>query len=121
MVVHERVAGDRQAVARAHRPQAIAAGRRIRTTNALGNSTTSIFDPASRLIASIDPLLNRTSMVYDASGRQVRTTNALNNSTTSIFDPAGRLLASIDPLLHRTSIDLRRGGSPGSHHERAWQ
>ena len=60
------------------------------------------------MIASIDPLLNRTSTTYDAASRPIRTTNPLAFISTSVYDLDNRLVASVDPLLNRTSYAFDR-------------
>ena len=42
----------------------------IRTTNPLGFITTSVFDKLLRPVASVDPLLNRTTTTFDVAGRR---------------------------------------------------
>ena len=85
----------------------------IRTTNPLGQITTSVFDMTNRLAATVDPLLNRTSMSYDLADDPIRTTNPLGFITTSVFDKlAEDPSASVDPLLesdHPTTYDVPGG------------
>ena len=50
------------------------------------------------MIASVDPLGNRSSISYDNANRPVSMTNPLAFTSTSVFDPAGRLIASVDAL-----------------------
>jgi RHS repeat-associated protein len=79
------------------------ASRTVATVNQLGKRTTSIFDAADHLLAQIDPLTNRTSHVYDAIGRTVADIDAMSRRTSYVFDTVGRRLASIDPLSNRAS------------------
>ena len=50
-----------------------------------------------RALASIDPLGNRTSHVYQ-NGRAASSINPLGKRTTTVFDSSGRPVASINPL-----------------------
>ena len=65
----------------------------IRTVNPLGQINTSVFDLANRLVAQVDPLLNRTSYSYDVAWNQVRMTNPLGQTHDQRFrhdEPACR-------------------------------
>jgi len=44
----------------------------VAAINPLGFATTSVNDAASRLVATVDALANRTSFGFDAGGRQVQ-------------------------------------------------
>jgi RHS repeat-associated protein len=63
-------------------------------------------------VASIDPLTNRTTAVYDAAGRQVASINPLGQRASSVYDRASRPLASIDPLGNRASTLYDAAGRP---------
>jgi YD repeat-containing protein len=58
----------------------------ISLTDPLGNITTTVFDAASRSIATVDPLGNRTSVGYDAANRPVTTTVREQDSRREIRD-----------------------------------
>ena len=45
-----------------------------------------MFDTTNRLVATIDPLGNRTSYSYDFADDQIRVTNPLGFVTTGVFD-----------------------------------
>jgi YD repeat-containing protein len=85
-------------------PEPDLANRRVSTTNALGFVSSTVFDPASRVIANVDPLGHAVSFAYDAASRRVSTTNALGFTNTAIFDAANRPIANVDPLGHTNSI-----------------
>ena len=76
-------------------------------TNALGNTTTSVFDSLQRLIATVDPLGNASSVSYDVAGNPVEQINPLGAIWTTVYDDAGRVSASVDPLTDRTSSGIR--------------
>ena len=63
-------------------------------------------------MASIDPLLNRTSIGYDAAGRPISTTNPLGIISTAVYDAANRRVASIDPLGNRSSLSYDAANRP---------
>ena len=64
--------------------------------NPLGFSSSSVYDAANRLIASVNPLGFRTSFGYDAASGQVSVTDALGNISTTVFDADRRTLATIN-------------------------
>jgi YD repeat-containing protein len=70
----------------------------IASVDPLGNCATVVYDAASQLIASVDPLGNRTTTAYDARGNIRTVTDPLLNVTTATFDAADRLVALTDPL-----------------------
>jgi YD repeat-containing protein len=65
-----------------------------------------VLDAASRMVAFVDPLNNRNTVVYDAANRQTATINALGNRSTTIYNAAGQTTASVNPLSARTSMSI---------------
>ena len=69
------------------------ASRVVRTVDALGKLTTTLYDAANRTIASIDPLANRTTTIYDAASQVLSRIDALGNRASTVYDAAGRSIA----------------------------
>ena len=70
------------------------AARSIASVNPLGQRTTTVYDAAGQTVASIDPLLRRSSTVYDPAGRSVASVDPLGHRTTTIYDAAGESIAT---------------------------
>ena len=49
-------------------------------------------------LASVNPLGQRASQVYDAAGRVKASVDPLGNRTSTVYDAVGRRAASVDPL-----------------------
>jgi RHS repeat-associated protein len=79
------------------------ANQRIASLDPLANRTSTVFDPASRTIASISPLWQRNSTFYDLASKAIATINPLFQRNTTIFDVAARSIARMDALTNRTS------------------
>jgi RHS repeat-associated protein len=78
--------------------------------NGLGAIATAIFDKADRVISTVDPLANRTSLTYDVAGRQVRSTSPLGKISTSIYNVANQLISTINPLGFRVTYSYDGNG-----------
>ena len=102
------------------------------TQNANGSLFTTVFDAASRPIASISPLGYLSTAVYDvanqgiaqqnalgylstvvldAVGRAIASVNTLGSRWTTVFDAASRPIAMIDPLANMTTAVFSPNGS----------
>lgn len=66
------------------------AGRKIRETNALGQTTTYTYDAAGRMVEQTDALCHVTRYAYDASGHRTAVTDALGRVTRYSYDARGR-------------------------------
>src|SRR5437763_180479 len=75
----------------------------IASINPLGNRSTSIFDAAGRGVASVNPLNKRTTTVFDAASEAIGRVDALGNRSTSVYDAAGRTVSSINALGNRST------------------
>jgi YD repeat-containing protein len=64
--------------------------RTIATIDPLGNTSTTVWDPAGRRIASINPLGATTTSVYDGNRRLVSLQTALGYLMTLQYDAADR-------------------------------
>jgi len=78
--------------------------------NALGKTSTSVFDAAGRLKASVTPLGFRTTYSYDAASQHVSVKDPLGRVSTSLFDAAGNIRANVDPLGNRTTYSFDSAG-----------
>jgi len=87
-----------------------AAGRQVSVQDARGYLTTSVYDAAGMLVATVDPQNNRTTFVYDASGREIALVDALNQRTTQEYYETGWLKATVDPLGNRTTYNYDAAG-----------
>lgn len=76
----------------------------------LGFRSTTVYDVASRPVATIDPLLQRTTTTYFADGKVKASINAFNQRTTNVYDLAGRPEASVDALGRRTTTAYNTAG-----------
>lgn len=74
-----------------------AASRPIASINAENDRTTSLYDAAGRYKASVDPLGDRMTSLYDAAGRNIAAINALGDRTTMIYNTASQTIAVRDP------------------------
>jgi RHS repeat-associated protein/uncharacterized repeat protein (TIGR01451 family) len=73
------------------------AGRKIRETNALGQTTTYTYDAAGRLVTQTDALGHVTRHAYDATGHRSSVTDALGRVTRYSYDARGRPIGTIYP------------------------
>ena len=73
---------------------------------------------ANRPVASVDPLGNTFSTVYDAASRNVEQIDALGRTGTTVYDNANRVVATVDPLGNRTSFGFDAPAA-SQHDERA--
>jgi|GEM_PF-1303469 len=86
------------------------ADRRIEAITPLGLCTTTVYDDNGRTEAVVRPALDamtpgfRTTSVYDPADRIVNVINAENKTTTNNWDEASRLKNVIDPLGHTTTF-----------------
>ncbi|MDX1952880.1 MAG: LamG-like jellyroll fold domain-containing protein, partial [Verrucomicrobiota bacterium] len=69
--------------------------------------TTYEYDPANRVIKTIDPLLRSTAVIYDSSGRVTETIDAFGRSNRSLYGVRGELLEKSFPdgTVQRTVYD----------------
>ena len=67
--------------------------RAVAAENPENEVTTTVYDAASQVTATVNPLGFRTSTAYDLAGRAVRQTDPLNRSTSTVYDVAGRAVA----------------------------
>ncbi len=74
-----------------------AAGRRIRETNALGQTTAFAHDAAGRLVSQTDALGNTTRFAYDTNGQRISMTDALGRVTRYTYDSRGRPASTLYP------------------------
>ena len=74
-----------------------AAGRSVTSTDPNNHTSTTVYDDADRVIATVDPLTHRTSYGYDAAGNQVTLTDPRGNVTTTVYDELNRAVATVDP------------------------
>ena len=58
-----------------HQPFTTPPGDQVASVNPLNQRSTTVYDPAGRSVAEIDPLNNRKTTTYDAAGRSVATTD----------------------------------------------
>ncbi len=80
-----------------------AKGNVLTRTDALGQTTTFMYESAFNRVASIkDPLGNITKFTYDARGNLSKRTDENNHTTSFGYDSAGLLTEIIDPLSQRT-------------------
>ena len=77
--------------------------RVTQTKDALGDLTTTLYDPAGNVTTSIDARGNRTTMSYDADNRVTQTQDATGGIVTTVYDAAGNVAATVVPL---TEIDV---------------
>ena len=83
--------------------------RVVATINPLGNRTTTIRNTAGKTVAMENPLGHRTSYVFDSDGRKIATINPLGNRTSVVYNSVGEITATIDPLGRRTSYTYANG------------
>ncbi|WHI47267.1 RHS repeat-associated core domain-containing protein [Microbulbifer sp. VAAF005] len=69
-------------------------GRRLRTSDALGNATTFTYDMVGNLASTTDPEGSEISYSYDAFNNVVSTTDPLNRVVIYTYDALGRLTES---------------------------
>jgi len=80
-------------------------GNVLSVTDALGRTTTYIYDPAFNRVASItDALGQRTTFAYDARGNLVSRTDANSHVTRYTYDWVGLLTEVADPLNSKTLL-----------------
>ena len=53
--------------------------------------TTTLYDNAGNVQATVDPLGNRTTYAYDSQNRQIAVTDALGHVSTTVYDTAGNV------------------------------
>ena len=85
----------------------------LRTTDARGNITTTVYDAAARTVAGIDALGNRIDDgIDDAASRTVGSINALGNRSTTVYDMASERVAGDRSAFESddTSVTTRQGG-----------
>ncbi|MCX4030004.1 putative Ig domain-containing protein [Endozoicomonas sp. SM1973] len=73
-----------------------ARNRVIKTTDPLGNVTTTVYDLAGREVGTVDALGQRTEMAYDAYGRLISTRYSDGSVATKTYDREGNLLSETD-------------------------
>ena len=78
------------------------ADRQIRLTDALDKIETSIHNVRQN-VATVDPLMRRTSFVHDAAGRRVAVRDGAGDRSTTLYDAVRRSLATIDALDNRVT------------------
>lgn len=86
------------------------AGYLVATIDTTGSRTSFLYDPVGRLNARIEPTGARTTTVYDADGRAINTIDAYGAITTSCYDAAGYLRVSIDPEGKRYTTTYDQSG-----------
>ena len=64
---------------------------------------------SGRTVASVNPLKQRTTRVYDGVNRMTASVNALGQRGTTVYDAASQAVARIDPLLRRGTSVYDRG------------
>jgi YD repeat-containing protein len=77
------------------------AGRVVASINPLGKRTTTVYNIASQTLATVDANSNRVSSVYDALGRRTVEINALGNRTTTVYNSLGQTSARSTVARHR--------------------
>ncbi len=70
--------------------------RQTETTNAMGNTSTMVYDLRGNISEKKDGKGNTTSYQYDAENRLTKVTDAMGNSTVYTYDAAGNLLTQTD-------------------------
>ncbi len=77
------------------------AGRVSATINGVGDRSTTVYDPASRPQVRINGLGVRTTSVHDAAHREIAVIDGNAQRTTFVYDAAGRKIREVNPLLAR--------------------
>jgi uncharacterized protein RhaS with RHS repeats len=67
----------------------------LTTTNALGQTTTTLYEVMGRLTASVDPLGDTTTYAYDASGLQTLLTDPFGTETDTGYNSGGLVTETI--------------------------
>jgi YD repeat-containing protein len=70
--------------------------RVTKTTDALNNTTISVFSAVGNLLSVTDPDNNKTSYTFDVLGRVTTETDALGHTTLFVYDAAGNLRQETD-------------------------
>ena len=69
----------------------------VRSTNALGRTSTLAYDAAQRLLSTTDPLSRSASFTYDASGRRLSASDGLGLTSRTSYNRRGETTAATDP------------------------
>src|SRR5262245_22796486 len=77
---------------------------RVQHRRHVGGISTTVYDAASNVIATVDQLGHRTTFAYDALDRWTGTVDALGGMTTTVYDAASNVIATVDQLGHRTTF-----------------
>jgi len=70
--------------------------RTLASIDPLGNATTNVFDDVDRPTTTIDPLGRRNTTSYDPAGRTTASIDAWGHATTLAYDAAGRRVETTD-------------------------
>ena len=78
--------------------------------NALREKTTQQYDRLNRVVKTINPLGDATTIVFDPAGRMISTTNAENETTLQRYDKANRQIESETPMGFVTTTTYDKAG-----------
>ena len=73
-----------------------AAGRVVRSVDALGNSSRTFYNAGGKVGYTVDKFNNTNSFIYDARGNLIQTTSADGLVTRTVYDDAGRAYLTTD-------------------------
>jgi len=76
----------------------------VATLSPLGDRTTTLFDAAGRDIALVNAAGNRYTFLYDANGQKVTQVDPLDRRTTSLYDVTGNQTGRVDARGNRTTF-----------------
>ncbi|MFO0804139.1 MAG: RHS repeat-associated core domain-containing protein [Gemmataceae bacterium] len=90
------------------------AGRQTAVIRGFGSGseerTTTVYDAAGRVLATVDPFGDRTTNTYDGAGRVVAVTDPLGNVSRTRYDVSGNVVESADALGRVTKYGYDREG-----------
>ena len=87
------------------------AGQAVASTDPLGATSLSGYNPRGWLTRSTDALGNVATTLFDRTGNVTGALDALGRLATTLFDTAGRATVSIDPLGRRTTTTYDPAGN----------
>ena len=90
-------------------------GRSLATANPLIQRTTTVYDAAGQTVATIDARQPGQSRLRPGRAGEVYLTNPNNQRTTFSHDAAGQLLYQADPLARRSSFVYDLAGRDVQH------
>jgi YD repeat-containing protein len=90
----------------------------LATVDPLGNRTSYSYDKLNRVIQITDPLGGLTTAVFDAAGNQTALVDPLGNRTSFVFDVLNRVIEQDDPLANKTTMAYDAAGRQTSQTDR---